>query len=256
MLLIHKSIKNNTPTMKFIHIIILTLGILIFNVCLVYAGEKSERFPNICELSVPKNTFQKDSIAMLEGQKEMMEQLLERQERFEFKYFVLIGIVLFLVMLFGGFCFFSKRSEQQLKKILSLLEKSKNAKEKNKTNKLNIDPEIVTAILENLQTFEKELGFLNSKITLYNSAKKLKTNTKYLSKVINTYKLKSFRSYINDLRIQYSVERLQKNSNYRKYTLSAMAKEAGFRNTESFSKAFQKNTGLTVTNFLKQVPLE
>jgi AraC-like DNA-binding protein len=31
-----------------------------------------------------------------------------------------------------------------------------------------------------------------------------------------------------------------------------MAKEAGFLTTTSFSKAFQKRTGETVSNFLKQ----
>jgi AraC-like DNA-binding protein len=230
------------------------------NVCSLYAGEKHDEFSNIHELASCKNIIQNDSIMLLQNQEKMMEQFLARQESFEEKYMILMGILFFVVVLFGVVGLLTKRSEYRLKKILSLLEKQEDpqqeTKEQHTTKKLGIDPEIVTAILENLHAFEKERGFLNSKITLHSSAKKLKTNTKYLSKVINTYKLKSFRNYINDLRIQYSIERLKKNTKFRKYTLSAMATEVGFRNTESFSKAFQKNTGHTVSNFLKQVPLE
>ena len=111
----------------------------------------------------------------------------------------------------------------------------------------------MATILENLQAFEKERGFLVSKITLHEFAKNIKTNTKYLSKVINTYKLKSFRNYINDLRIQYSITELQTNTDYRKYTVKAMAQEVGFSTSESFSKAFQKKTGNTVSSFLKNI---
>ncbi len=100
--------------------------------------------------------------------------------------------------------------------------------------------------------FRCRQGFLISKITLHEFAKQLQTNTKYLSKVINTHKLKSFRNYINDLRVQYCIQELKHNMNYRKYTVKAMAKEAGFTTAESFSKAFQKRTGETVSSFLRQ----
>lgn len=189
-------------------------------------------------------------------QEKQLKQLLQTQEAFETKYYISIGIVLLLVLIFGLLCARKTKGYNHLKKIIELLEKnSQNTNgDENKSNDayIEIDETIVASILENLQAFEKERGFLLTKITLPQFAKQLKTNTKYLSKVINTYKLKSFRNYINDLRIQYSLEELENNTDYRKYTVEAMAKEVGFNTASSFSKAFQKKTGKTVSSFLKQ----
>lgn len=197
-----------------------------------------------------------DSVAFYQKQEKQLEQLLHTQEVFETRYYISVGIILLLVLIFGWLCTWKTRGDNHLKKIIELLEKNNQDKSSN-DNKSNdtyieIDEAIVAAILENLQAFERERGFLITKITLHQFAKQLKTNTKYLSKVINTYKLKSFRSYINDLRIQYSIEELENNTDYRKYTVEAMAKESGFNTASSFSKAFQKKTGETVSSFLKQ----
>ncbi|QHI37382.1 hypothetical protein IMCC3317_27610 [Kordia antarctica] len=197
-----------------------------------------------------------DSLYAYQKQDVQIEQLLHTQEVFETRYYLSIGIVLLLVLIFGLLCARKTKGYNHLKKIIELLEKNKqntgsDDKKSNETY-IEINETIVNSILENLQAFERERGFLISKITLHQFAKQLKTNTKYLSKVINTYKLKSFRNYINDLRIQHSLQELENNTNYRKYTVKAMAKESGFGTTESFSKAFQKNTGETVSSFLRQ----
>jgi AraC-like DNA-binding protein len=76
------------------------------------------------------------------------------------------------------------------------------------------------------------------------------TNSKYLSKIVNVYKNKTFINYINDLRIDYAVINLQESKTARKYTLQALAFEYGFNTTESFSKAFSKKTGLKPSYFI------
>ncbi|MEM6718356.1 MAG: helix-turn-helix domain-containing protein [Bacteroidota bacterium] len=242
-----KSLQNN---FLLLCIWILTMGT-------VQGSEKIDFARRIQSLSTSKKLAQTDTMAVIAEKEKLVEMLLAKQEAFELKYFVLIGLVLFLVLLFGMLCFFRQRGDKRLDKIVSLLEKNQKSSANDdvvtKEKKLNIDPVIVNAILENLKAFEHEKGFINPKITLQTFAKKLHTNTKYLSKVINTYKLKSFRCYINDLRVQYSIEKLKNNSNYRNYTIQAMAKEVGFGNRESFSKAFRKKTGETVSNFLKQI---
>lgn len=190
-----------------------------------------------------------------EKQQQLFQELLQKQHVFEMRIYILVGIVVILVLLFGLLCFFNKRSDTRLQNIMQLLKNQQKSTEQT-TNKdeqtLAIDPTLVCTILHELQAFEKERGFLMSKITLHAFAKQLQTNTKYLSKIINTYKLKSFRNYINDLRIQYSIEQLQNDNDYRNYTVKVMAEKAGFTTVNSFSKAFQKRTGTTVSGFLKQ----
>jgi AraC-like DNA-binding protein len=239
--------------MKFIYNSVLIVCVCALSLLQVHAGEQhTAKKLEIALVRIDKQT--KDSVQVSETHEKLVAALYKKQQAFEMRVYILVGITLLLVFIFGVLCLLNKRGDKRLQQIVSLLEKSKTEEEttnKNDHFQLDIDETIVTAILENLQAFEKERGFLISKITLHEFAKQLQTNTKYLSKVINTYKFKSFRNYINDLRIQYSIQELKHNINYRKYTVKAMAKEAGFTTAESFSKAFQKKTGETVSSFLK-----
>ncbi|WP_416370339.1 helix-turn-helix domain-containing protein [Tenacibaculum ovolyticum] len=81
----------------------------------------------------------------------------------------------------------------------------------------------------------------------------MNTNTNYLSKVINQHKNTTFSNYINRLRIDYIVEKLKTDSLLRKYTIKTIANEAGFKNTESFSKAFYKFTEIKPSYFIKEL---
>ena len=74
-----------------------------------------------------------------------------------------------------------------------------------------------------------------------------------MSKIINRYKDKSFSNYINYLRINYISSELKNNAELRKYTIVAIADEAGFNTAESFSKAFYKETGIYPSFFIKEL---
>jgi AraC-like DNA-binding protein len=116
-----------------------------------------------------------------------------------------------------------------------------------------IDETIIQEILEQLQLFEQGEQYLINKVSLKDVAKMINTNSKYLSKIINTHKNKNFTTYINDLRINYLINRLQIDPIYRKYTIRALAEEIGFSNPEGFSRAFQKKTGLKPSYFIKKI---
>ncbi|MCK8520820.1 AraC family transcriptional regulator [Aquimarina sp. D1M17] len=118
---------------------------------------------------------------------------------------------------------------------------------------IGISNEIITDILNGLEIFEKKKGFLSANITTNDLAKQLNTNSKYLSKIINTYKKKSFSVYINELRIQYVIEKLKDDSKFRLYTVKAISREIGFNTTEAFSKSFYKTTGIYPSYFIKQL---
>ncbi|WP_108807285.1 AraC family transcriptional regulator [Aquimarina spinulae] len=118
---------------------------------------------------------------------------------------------------------------------------------------IGISEEIVNSVLEGLQKFEDKQGYLSANITTGELAKKLQTNSKYLSKIINTYKKKSFSVYINELRIDYVIEKLKRESKFRLYTIKAISREIGFNTTEAFSKSFYKKTGIYPSYFIKQL---
>ncbi len=118
---------------------------------------------------------------------------------------------------------------------------------------INIAQEIIDKILKSLQSFEKRRGFLKADITTNSLAKEFNTNSKYLSKIVNSYKQKSFSNYINDLRIDHAIDRLKDDSKFRNYTIKAISKEIGFNTTEAFSKSFHKKTGIYPSYFIKKL---
>ncbi len=129
---------------------------------------------------------------------------------------------------------------------------SKKETEKSKTNTLKISDEIVLNVMERLCHFELTKGFLKP-MTLHKLAKKLKTNPKYLSNIINNQYEKNFSSYINDLRITYLLKELETNESLQKYTMKSLAKKLGFGNTESFAKAFKRHTGVNPSNYINNL---
>ncbi|GGX33144.1 helix-turn-helix domain-containing protein [Aquimarina muelleri] len=176
-----------------------------------------------------------------------------------------VSLVLILILLFNN-----RKKKVYKKRFLELLHQNNNTHPKEISNSLSThkkeekkDPTdigisdiIVYDILKSLKEFEENQGFLNSNITISELSKEFKTNSKYLSKVINSHKNKGFSSYINDLRVDFVIKKLKSNSKFRKYTIKAIANEIGFNTTEAFSKSFYKSTGIYPSFFLKQLEKE
>ncbi len=141
------------------------------------------------------------------------------------------------------------KDEKQTASEEKIVEKSQKI---SKEQPAKIDPKI-EAILTKLEEFEDKELFLDNDSTLVEVAKKIQTNTTYLSKVINTYKEKSFTAYITDLRVDYAIERLSHDRKFRSFTIGAIAQEIGFKRSESFSKAFKVKTGLYPSYFVKEL---
>ena len=58
---------------------------------------------------------------------------------------------------------------------------------------------------------------------------------------------------MNELRVEYAIEKLKNEPNFKKYTIQAIAEEVGFNTAQSFSTAFYKNTGIKASYFMKNV---
>lgn len=145
--------------------------------------------------------------------------------------------------------------KKRFDQLLVAIENNKHKKEVKITKKteLSINKETIDTILVALEEFETKLLFLETGITQLQLAKKMKTNSSYLSKVINHYKNKNFSAYLSDLRIDYAVITLKENRKLRNYTVKAIANEFGFNNAESFSTAFYKKTGIYPSFYIKQL---
>lgn len=119
-----------------------------------------------------------------------------------------------------------------------------------------ISIEVVNSILERLCIFESEKQFLDSTLTQTKMAKLLNTNSSYLSKIVNNYKNENFSKYLSRLRIEYITKAMVNEPKIRNFTIKAIALEAGFNNSESFSKSFREINGMYPSRFIKQLSKE
>lgn len=114
-----------------------------------------------------------------------------------------------------------------------------------------IKQEVSDRILKKLEQFESNKGFVKQNLTLSKLAESLKTNPKYLSKVIMDGKQKEYTQYINDLRINHVIDLLS-SKKHLNYTIEALAGEVGFNSAKGFNSVFYKVTGMKFSDFLKE----
>ncbi|MDR4893167.1 MULTISPECIES: helix-turn-helix domain-containing protein [unclassified Chryseobacterium] len=193
-------------------------------------------------------------------------------------FYIVLSLLLISHLLFINVYFKYKKSEKNYKKIAQDLIQSVNENRVGKnaepetpieihseilpvTNTENsedktsrtISEDIAQNILKELEIFENNDQFLNKGITLGSLAKKIKTNSKYLSEIINTYKGKNFATYLNDLRIDYAISRLANDRKFRSYKIPFIAEELGYNNEQAFTLAFKKRTGTPLSIYLKEI---
>jgi len=145
----------------------------------------------------------------------------------------------------------SVRFEKLLKEIEDL--EKNNTKSASLKNETLVTDDTVRTILNGLEKFESSKTYLNKDATLSHVAKKINTNTSYLSNVINKHKGKSFKTYLTELRINEALIQLKNNKTLRAYTIKAIAAEFGFKRQETFSRAFKSQTGIYPSIYIKNL---
>lgn len=115
---------------------------------------------------------------------------------------------------------------------------------------LMMNTETKNKLLLKLQEFEASNLFTENTISLAMLSTYYETNSRYLSYLINTYKKKDFNNYINELRVNFIIEKLKNEPVYRQYKLAVLAEEAGFSSQNKFSTVFKKVTTISSSIFI------
>ncbi len=172
-------------------------------------------------------------------------------------YLFVLGGILLLLLLFWGFTKLRYRAKiNQYRKFIGYLEKRKESVAISTPSKpdtirtLNVPKEAEDHLLAKLNAFENSLDFTNKDISLSRLALQFGTNTKYLSEIVNTQKQKNFNGYINELRINYIIEKLENDPQYLQYKISYLAEDSGFSSHSVFATVFKSVTGISPTTFI------
>lgn len=127
-----------------------------------------------------------------------------------------------------------------------------NLVKKKKEQGFIIDDSTTNRILDDLKKIEQSDLFLDKDFNLSVLAKKLKTNTSYISKIINEHKQKTFKQYLIDYRIKTLIKNLEESPIIRKYSIEALAESIGYSNASSFTRIFKNHIGVSPSKYLKE----
>jgi AraC-like DNA-binding protein/uncharacterized Tic20 family protein len=126
------------------------------------------------------------------------------------------------------------------------------------TPKEDVDPKYEKSGLKNadakkyldrlLKYMEEKRPYLDVDLTIHDVSAELDIPRHYLTQVINGMLGKNFYTFINEYRIK-EVKKLLSDRKYSKYTLTAIAYEAGFNSKSSFNSVFKSATGMTPSQF-------
>jgi len=189
----------------------------------------------------------------IKAKDESITQLSSKQNQLKKRYsntFYILGVTCLLIIL--AFMFYIFRTQKNKRTFQKLLAKN-NSKERRKNPKIIISDQKAVEILKQLKKLEQKHAFLKQEFSLTSAAKKIKTNPSYLSRVINVYLHKKFQDYVNELRIEYSVSRLQEDKKFRSYSIAHIANEVGYKSPNSFTKHFKNQTGIYPSFFISKL---
>ena len=218
------------------------------------------------QIAQKKISFLDDSFDEIKQENSLFKQDLDLKNK------VLIGAVL-LFLLGMTYFFYEKRKQKKtiwvIKEILDKLEQNdeqrntvvslernyleESVETESVENENNVRMTSLTEekLLQKLEEFEASELFTQNSISLSSLATYCETNTKYLSYIINTYKKQDFNNYINELRVNYIIKKLNQDTLYRKYKIATLAEEAGFSSQNKFATVFKKITTISPSLFIK-----
>lgn len=118
-----------------------------------------------------------------------------------------------------------------------------------KTEEIKINPELKNNLLE---VIEKEKVYLNPELSIIDLSKKLNSNQKYLSYLINNEFHKTFIHFINEYRV-IAAEKLMHLPENQNLKIEAYGYMAGFNSKSAFYNAFKKYYNETPANYYKNI---
>lgn len=107
-------------------------------------------------------------------------------------------------------------------------------------------------LLEKIRyALHEEQVFLNKGITIVDFAKKIDVSPKLLSTLINRKFETNFNELINNYRVDYAKDLLEKNI-LERYSIEGLANMAGFNSRITFFNVFKKKEGVSPSEYLKR----
>ena len=229
----------------------------------LYKKTDTKKYVKYNELNLKLNKDEEHSRKIIADDliKTLRKKQLTNQSYYQKSRIIIISSSIFIVLLTIGIYIYKRKQDyKKFKKIINktepilhieklILPKKDNAKEYMSETTEN-------TILKSLRKLEKSHFYLDKDISLNSVATELSINQRYLSYVVNKHTTKDFASYVNELRINYIIDRLKNDETYLKYKISYLADQSGFSSHSRFTVTFKKMTGISPMNFITYLQQE
>ena len=239
--------------------------------------ENEKIIKNINNLKLKYETEKKEQkINFLQNEQKLKDKQIVLQKKVIFIFIIfLIITILFLIIVFFQKTAQSRANKDLTRKNLEIMQSESELIEakteletiienmnlsENETRQLlkqptlNIEQEKQQKLLILIKNaFDNDEIFLNKDLTIIEFAKMINSNKTYISYIINNTFDMNFSNFVNKYRVKKARVLLAKPEN-KNFTIEAIAGKAGFKSVTVFNKAFKKNTGLTPSKFIKNIP--
>ncbi len=122
-----------------------------------------------------------------------------------------------------------------------------------KYSKSSLSPEQSKSLLQKiLKIMEQEKPYLDADLKISDLAKAASTTTNIVSQVLNQETNKNFFEFVNEYRIAEAMKMLSE-AQFSHISILGIAMDAGFSNKNTFNRLFKKHTGLTPTQFIRNM---
>jgi len=210
---------------------------------------------SIADLQLKYETEKKDSQI-----RELIKSKLKSERG---RYYVIGNVIAVILLLFVAIVFFFRLKgnySERLQFLLTIREQVNHQREKaidlfipilpDRASKPVLTSELQSGLWLQLQDLmENEKLFLRNDLSMAELARKLNTNTTYLSKVINDISHQNFSNYLNQFRIEEAC-RLLSEPQSRNFTIEGIAQSVGFKSKSAFNAAFRKIMSTTPSEYL------
>ncbi|GGW45253.1 AraC family transcriptional regulator [Arenibacter certesii] len=163
-----------------------------------------------------------------------------------YKILVIVLLVLIITMVTVNYF----RNKARRSNLNAGLKKENRKPHRSTITDLNLPLKTENELLKKLENFEDSNSFLDKHMSFSTLVGILNSNSKYLRQVLKNNKNTDYNQYINQLRINYIVNRLKSNPDYLNYKISYLAEECGFSSHSKFSASFKNATQLSPSEFI------
>lgn len=225
---------------------------------LLYANSYAEKIKAYLETKSASD-ISINTLVEYEERKKEVTTFRENYQKQKNQKYIYLYLLLFSFVLIGSlivyFIYVKRRNKRNMSLLYSRIEALQQdiSKENITKSTHSLTDENAVKLIAKLKKLEKEEFFLLPNYTLAFAAKKLNTNSSYLSQTVNNHLNLTFAEYSNRLRINSITQRLKEQKSLRNYTIEALAKEAGYKSVGAFNTNFKKLLKVTPSQYLKEL---